>query len=297
VRIVRFAAGDEVSYGLVGTAKEGRGAPGGQVIAELAGHPFGGGRDSIQLTGTTYPLADVRLLAPVLPSKVVGFGTAGTAGGTDDGPADGYVLYLRPSTAVSGPGDPIRYPGELTRSVVAAGQLAVVIGRLSRRVPPSQAAAVVFGYTCATDVTARDLAERDGQWARAKGFDTFCPLGPWIETGPVAGEAALTTAVNGEVRLRTSLPRDGVPELVAYASSVMTLLPGDVLLTGTSAEAGGWGGVAGPEPAEGGVAGSEPAEGGVAGPELAGWPVEPGDEVSVTIEGIGTLTNKVEKGD
>ena len=279
MRVARFAAGDEVSYGLVGTAKQGRGAPGGQIIAELAGHPFGGGKDSIQLTGTTHPLADVRLLAPVLPSKVIGFGAAGpgTAGGADDGLADGYVLYLKPSTAVSGPADPIRYPGELTRSVVAEGELAVVIGRLCRRVPPSQAAGVIFGYTCATDVTARDLAERDGQWARAKGFDTFCPLGPWIETGADAGEAALTTAVNGEVRRRTSLPRRDVPALVAYASSVMTLLPGDVLLTGTSAEAGGWGGVA--------------------GSGLAGWPVAPGDEVSVTIEGIGTLTNKVEKGD
>jgi 2-keto-4-pentenoate hydratase/2-oxohepta-3-ene-1,7-dioic acid hydratase in catechol pathway len=266
VRIARFAAGDEVSYGLVGTAREGRGTPGGQVIAELAGHPFGG----IQLTGTTHLRADVRLLAPVLPSKVIGFGEAGPGGasGTDDGLADGYVLYLKPSTAVCGPSDPIRYPGELTRSVAAEGELAVVIGRLCRGVPPSQAAAVIFGYTCAIDVTARDLQERDGQWARAKGFDTFCPLGPWIETGAGAGDLALTTAVNGEVRQRecTSEPHRGVPELIAYASSVMTLLPGDVLLTGMSVVAGG-------------------------------WPVEPGDEVSVTIEGIGTLTNKVEKGD
>jgi 2-keto-4-pentenoate hydratase/2-oxohepta-3-ene-1,7-dioic acid hydratase in catechol pathway len=272
VRIARFAAGDEVSYGLVGTAREGRGAPGGQVIAELAGHPFGGGQDGIQLTGTTYLLADVRLLAPVLPSKVIGFGAArpGTGGGADEGLADGNVLYLKPSTAVCGPADPIRYPGGLARSVVAEGDLAVVIGRLCRGVPPSQAASVIFGYTCATDVTARDLAEQDGQWARAKGFDTFCPLGPWIETGADAGEAALTTAVNGEVRQRgrTSRLRHGVPALVAYASSVMTLLPGDVLLTGASAGAG-----------------------------QAAWPVEPGDEISVTIEGIGTLTNKVEQGD
>jgi len=273
--------GDEVSYGLVGTAREGQGE---EIIAELAGHPLGGGKDSTRLTGTTYLLADVRLLAPVLPSKVIGFGITGhaDAGGPDDGLDDGCVMYLKPSTAVCGQADPIRYPAELTRRVEAEGELAVVIGRLCRQVPPSQAAAVIFGYTCATDVIARDLADRDGQWARATGFDTFCPLGPWIETGASVGDLALTMSVNGEVQQRGSSaspapalrarPRTGqlrraVPELVAYASSVMTLLPGDVLLTGPPAGS------------------AQPAA------------VELGDEVSVTIEGIGTLTNKVEKGD
>ena len=259
--------GDEVSYGLVGTAREGQGE---EIIAELAGHPLGGGKDSTRLTGTTYPLADVRLLAPVLPSKVIGFGITGhaDAGGPDDGLDDGCVMYLKPSTAVCGQADPIRYPAELTRRVEAEGELAVVIGRLCRQVPPSQAAAVIFGYTCALNVAARDLAERDGQWARAVGFDTFCPLGPWIETGAEAGDLALSTSVNGEVR--TSRLRRDVPALIAYASSVMTLLPGDVLLAGAPVGDG-----------------ALPAAG----------PLEPGDEVSVTIEGIGTLTNKVEKGD
>ena len=262
---MRFAAGDEVSYGLVGTARQGRSA-GDEIIAELGGHPFGG-RDSIRLTGTTYPLADVRLLAPVLPSKVIGFGATGhaDAGGPEDRLDEGSVMYLKPSTAVCGPADAIRYPTDLTRQVDAVGELAIVIGRLCHRVLPSQAAAVIFGYTCATDLTARDLAGRDRQWARAKGFDTFCPLGPWIETGADPGDLALTNAVNGEVR-RTSQLRQSVPALVAYASNVMTLLPGDVLLTGASVGA-------------------------------RGWPVEPGDEVSVTVDGIGTLTNKVEKGD
>ena len=263
--------GDEVSYGLVGTAREGQGE---EIIAELAGHPLGGGKDSTRLTGTTYPLADVRLLAPVLPSKVIGFGITGhaDAGGPDDGLDDGCVMYLKPSTAVCGQADPIRYPAELTRRVEAEGELAVVIGRLCRQVPPSQAAAVIFGYTCATDVIARDLADRDGQWARATGFDTFCPLGPWIETGASVGDLALTMSVNGEVqqRGRTAQLHRRVPELVAYASSVMTLLPGDVLLAGAPVGDG-----------------ALPAAG----------PLEPGDEVSVTIEGIGTLTNKVEKGD
>jgi 2-keto-4-pentenoate hydratase/2-oxohepta-3-ene-1,7-dioic acid hydratase in catechol pathway len=266
VRVARFAAGDEVSYGLVGTARE---SGGGQIIAELAGHPLGGGAESTRLTGTTYPLADVRLLAPVLPSKVIGFGLVNdAAGGPDDG-LHGCVMYLKPSTAVCGPADIVRYPAELTRQVDAEGELAVVIGRLCRQVPPSQAAAVIFGYTCATDITARDLLERDGQWARAKGFDTFCPLGPWVETGAEAGDLALSTSVNGAVRQRGSIAqlRRGVPDLVAYASSVMTLLPGDVLLTGAPAGNG------------------PPAT------------AEPGDEISVTIDGIGTLTNKVEKGD
>jgi 2-keto-4-pentenoate hydratase/2-oxohepta-3-ene-1,7-dioic acid hydratase in catechol pathway len=142
------------------------------------------------------------------------------------------------------------------------GELAVVIGRLCRDVPAGQAAGVIFGYTCANDVTARDLQSRDGQWARAKGFDTFCPLGPWIETELDPADVELTTLVNGAVRqrARTSQLQHDVPALVAYASSVMTLLPGDVLLTGTPAGVG---------------------------------PLTIGDEVSVTIENIGTLTNPV----
>jgi 2-keto-4-pentenoate hydratase/2-oxohepta-3-ene-1,7-dioic acid hydratase in catechol pathway len=266
VRIARFAAGDEVSYGLVGTARAGR-ADGGEVVAELAGHPFGGGSDGIRLTGTTYPLTDVRLLAPVLPGKVIGFvpSGAGPAGRADGGLDDGSVMYLKPSTAVCGPSDAIRYPA-LTHRLGADGKLAVIIGRLCRQVPPDQAAAVIFGYACALDVTAADLQASDGQWARAKGFDTFCPLGPWIETDAVAGDVTLVTSVDGQVRRRASIPRAGqaVAALIAAASSVMTLLPGDVLLAG----------------------GAGAAE------ELAC-----GDEVSVSIDAVGTLTNKVEKGD
>ena len=267
MRIARFAAGDEVSYGLVGTARPGSTAGGGEVIAELAGHPFGGS-DSIRLTGTTYPLTDVRLLAPVLPSKVIGFGLSdpGPGGGTGDGLDEGSVMYLKPSTAVCGPWDAIRYPAQANR-LEPEGKLAVIIGRLCRQVPPDQAAAVIFGCTCALDVTAADLAASDGQWARAKGFDTFCPLGPWIETDVLAGDVALVTSVNGDVRRRAGIPRaaHGVAALIAAASSVMTLLPGDVLLAGG-------------------------ADGALA--EL-----DSGDEVSVSIDAVGTLTNKVEKGD
>jgi 2-keto-4-pentenoate hydratase/2-oxohepta-3-ene-1,7-dioic acid hydratase in catechol pathway len=233
------------------------------VIAELDGHPFGG-RGSIRFTGASFPLTTVRLLAPVLPSKVVAVGRNYADHIREMGaePADEPVLFLKPSTAVCGPGDPVAYPASLSKRVDYEGELAVVIGRLCRDVPADQAAAVVLGYTCGNDITARDLQARDGQWARAKGFDTFCPLGPWIETEADPADLELTTTVNGEVRqrARTSQLLHNVPALIAYASSVMTLLPGDVLLTGTPAGVG---------------------------------PLADGDEVSVTIEGIGTLTNEV----
>ena len=136
------------------------------------------------------------------------------------------------------------YPA-LTQRLDYEGELAVVIGRLCREVPAAQASAVIFGYTCALDVTAPDLQDRDGQWSRAKGFDTFCPLGPWIETDADPADLELITSVNGEVRqrARTSQRLDDVAALVAYVSTVMTLLPGDVLLTGIPAGAGppgGW---------------------------------------------------------
>lgn len=172
------------------------------------------------------------------------------------------MIFLKPSTAVIGPRDPIVYPAELSERVDFEGELAVVIGRLCRQVPAARVPEVIFGYTCANDVTARDLQAKDGQWARAKGFDTFCPLGPWIQTDIDPADLELTTVVNGEIRqnARTSQLMHGVTALVSYVSAVMTLLPGDVLLTGTPAGVG---------------------------------PLKEGDEVSVTIENIGTLTNGV----
>jgi 2-keto-4-pentenoate hydratase/2-oxohepta-3-ene-1,7-dioic acid hydratase in catechol pathway len=268
VRIARFAAGGDVAYGVVGEAREngsqgGRGLRGELMIAELAGHPFGG-QSSVRFTGASYPLTAVRLLAPVLPSKVVAVGKNYAEDAREMGgePPEEPVIFLKPSTAVCGHGDKVSYPAKLSRRVDYEGELAVVIGRLCRDVPAARAAAAVFGYTCANDVTARDLQARDGQWARAKGFDTFCPLGPWIETEADPADLELTTLVNGEVRqhARTSQLLHDVPALIAYVSSAMTLLPGDVLLTGTPAGVG---------------------------------PLTDGDEVSVTIEGIGTLTNEV----
>jgi len=237
----------------------------GLTIAELYGHPFGIDPGGVRLTGNRYPLAEVRLLAPVLPSKVVAADRNYTRELDGETPPE-PVLFLKPSTSVTGPGDAVKYPVKLTERVDFEGELAVIIGRLCRQVPPERADEVIFGYTCANDVTARDLQARDGQWTRAKGFDTFCPLGPWMETGTNPADLELTTTVNGAVRqhARTSELFWNVPGLVAYVSQVMTLLPGDVLLTGTPAGVG---------------------------------PLTAGDKVSVTIESIGTLTNRVVIGD
>ncbi|MGH3170726.1 MAG: fumarylacetoacetate hydrolase family protein [Trebonia sp.] len=259
MRIARFAKGDGVAYGVV----EGESGAG-QTIAELHGHPFGIDPAGVRLTGQRYPLAEVRLLAPVLPSKVLAVGKnyAGHAREMGGEAPEEPILFLKPSTSVTGPGDRIAYPVKLTDRVDYEGELAVIIGRLCRDVPKERAEDVIFGYACANDVTARDLQARDGQWTRAKGFDTFCPLGPWMETGTNPADLGITTTVNGDVRqhARTSELLWDVPSLIAFVSSVMTLLPGDVLLTGT--------------------------------PEGVG-PLTDGDEVAVTIESIGTLTNKV----
>jgi len=260
VRIARFSYGDPESaayaFGVL-VSEPGADVP--ERVAIIDGHPFG----DISLTGVQLPLAGVRLLPPILPSKVVAIGKnyadhAREMGG--EPPAE-PVLFLKPSTSVIGPGATIAYP-TLSQQVDYEGELAVVIGRMCREVPVERAAEVVLGYTCANDVTARDLQKSDGQWSRAKSFDTFCPLGPWIETEVDPSDLAISTRVNGDVKqdARTSLLLHDVGELVAFVSSVMTLLPGDVILTGTPAGVG---------------------------------PVAVGDEVVVTIEGIGTLTNTV----
>jgi 2-keto-4-pentenoate hydratase/2-oxohepta-3-ene-1,7-dioic acid hydratase in catechol pathway len=280
MRIARFSHGREVSYGLVlgqdSSAGELPGAANGTgggtgtgtsddiMLAQLAGHPFGSSADDLKLTGLRFGIDQVRLLAPILPSKVVCIGRNYADHIEELGnerPAE-PIIFLKPSTSVSGPGDPIARPTAISQRIDYEGELAVVIGRICREVPAERAADVIFGYTCANDVTARDLQSKDGQWTRAKGFDTFCPLGPWIETDVNAADLALTTRLNDEVRQqsRTSLLLHDVPALIAFVTAVMTLLPGDVLLTGTPAGVG---------------------------------PMDKGDEVSVSIEGIGTLSNPV----
>jgi 2-keto-4-pentenoate hydratase/2-oxohepta-3-ene-1,7-dioic acid hydratase in catechol pathway len=231
VRIARFTTGEDPVYGLVDGA--------GEKIAEITGDPL---YTRIELTGATHLVADVRLLAPVIPrSKVIGIGKnyaehAKEMGG--EAPSS-PLMFLIPNTAVVGPGDPVVIPG-FTEEVSYEGELAVVIGRLAKDVPVDQALSTVFGYTVANDVTARDLQRGDGQWARAKGLDTFCPLGPWIETSLDSAGCRIRTTRDGELVQDgpTSDMIHGVAELIAHASQAFTLLPGDVILTGTPAGVG-----------------------------------------------------------
>ncbi|MBK8730276.1 MAG: fumarylacetoacetate hydrolase family protein [Actinobacteria bacterium] len=251
MRIARFTTGDDPIYGLVDGA--------GEKIAEITGDPL---YTRIELTGRTYAVDDVRLLAPVIPrSKVIGIGKnyhdhAKEMGG--EAPTE-PLMFLIPNTAVVGPGDPVVMPSQ-SSNVHYEGELAVVIGRMCKDVEPEDALKVVFGYTCANDVTARDLQKSDGQWSRAKGFDTFCPLGPWIETDLDPMDQPLVTRLDGEIVQdgHTSDMVHRVAELISHASKAFTLLPGDVILTGTPAGVG---------------------------------PVEVGQRVDVEIGDIGLLSN------
>ena len=255
MRIARFTTDEDPRYGLIGEDN------GKEMIAVMDGDPLYAG---IQLSGEKVPLEDARLLAPVIPrSKVVCVGKNYLAHAQEMGgdvPKE-PLIFLKPNTSVIGPGESIFYPRQ-SNNVHFEGELAVVIGRICRDISAADASKVILGYTIGNDVTARDLQASDGQWARAKGFDTFCPLGPWIETNFDPSDVAISTKLGDELKQssRTSGMVFKVPEIVEYISSFMTLLPGDVILTGT--------------------------------PDGVG-PMEVGDDVSVTIEGIGTLTNKV----
>jgi 2-keto-4-pentenoate hydratase/2-oxohepta-3-ene-1,7-dioic acid hydratase in catechol pathway len=267
VRIARFSLPDiasdagAVRFGLVEGDPD---RPDTMVVAELAGHPF---TPQPQPTGRAWPLAEVRLLAPVLPSKIAAIGRNYAAHARELGNEvpEVPITFLKPSTSVIGPNEVIAYP-DISADVQFEAELAVVIGRLCRQVPRERVKDVILGYTCANDVTARDLQRAEGQWGRAKGFDTFCPLGPWIETEIDPADLAVTCTVNDELKQagRTSQMIRDVAELVEHISAAMTLLPGDVILTGTPAGVG---------------------------------PLKVGDTVSVSIEHIGTLTNRVDSRD
>ena len=262
MRIARFTTGDDPRFGIVTGDIDDLGIPDeGSVITALSGDPLYVG---LQPTDEQVRLADARLLSPVLPrSKVVGIGRNYAAHAAEMGGdvPEEPLMFLKPNTSVVGPGDPVFYPRQ-SENVHFEGELAVVIGRICRDVPKEKVGDVIHGYTIGNDVTARDLQRKDGQFTRAKGFDSFCPLGPWVETELDVSDLRVQTFLNGEVKQdgRTSDLIFDVPSLVAYVTSVMTLLPGDVILTGT--------------------------------PEGVG-PMDPGDEVEVTISGIGSLTNKV----
>ena len=250
MKIARFSHDGAISYGILDDGD----------LVVLSGDPMFSGFDT---TGERVPLAKATLLAPVIPrSKVVAVGknysdhVAEMGGEAPKAP----LLFLKPNTSVIGPEDMIVRPPQSQR-VDFEGELAIVIGKIAKNVSAENAESVIFGYTIANDVTARDLQASDGQWARAKGFDTFCPLGPFIDT-ELDPQATLITRVNGEAKQsgRISEMVHGIPEIVEYASAAFTLLPGDVILTGTPSGVG---------------------------------PLVEGDIVEVEISGIGVLANPV----
>ena len=251
MRLLRFRHGDRIATGVADSGSD--------TVRVLQGTFF---EDPIP-TGEELALDEIELLAPVLPSKLVCVGKNYAAHAAEFGMEvpDEPLLFLKPSTAVIGPLDPIRLL-PVSKRVDYEGELAVVIGRLARDIRAEDAYRVILGYTCANDVTLRDLQKTDDQWARAKGFDGSCPLGPWIETDVDPNDVTVETRLNGEVRQHGSSVDMvyGVATLIEYITSFMTLLPGDVLLTGT--------------------------------PEGVGR-LAAGDLVEVEVEGVGSLANPV----
>ncbi|HHV22587.1 MAG TPA: fumarylacetoacetate hydrolase family protein [Propionibacterium sp.] len=262
MRVARFSTGGDPVFGLVELAADGGEHP--DTVAVISGDPLA---SAVQFTGERHALADVRLLAPVIPrSKVIAVGPNYVDLARDLGQelTDTPITFFKPNTAVIGPDEAIIYP-DFSNEVGFEGELAVVIGRICKEVPPERVQDVIFGYTIGNDVSARDIQFNEAQWSRAKGFDTSCPLGPWITCHLSVEEAQnlrITTTLDGALHQNASTSDmvHSIRDLVSFISSYMTLLPGDVLLTGTP----------------GGVG-----------------LMEPGQTVSVSIEQLGTLANPV----
>src|SRR6201992_940611 len=260
MRLGRIASPDGVSFVSVEGALE---DPSAMVAREIAEHPFG----TPTFTCRSWPLADVRLLAPMLAGKVVCVGKnyadhIAEMSSFATGPAaPDPIFFLKPTPAIIGPNVPIRLPANAS-PVHFEGELAVVIGRPCKDVPAAQAADNILGYTIANDVPAPDQQQADGQWTRDKRHDTCCPVGPWVVTDVAPSDLELRTEVNGQVKQhsRTSMMIHDVGAIVEWISAVMTLLPGDLILTGTPAGVG---------------------------------PIVDGDNVNISISGIGTLSNPV----
>ena len=258
MRVVRFSPqpdaglGSDPLYGILEDDNQ---------ISIISGDPIYHG---IQKTAAKVELTKVRLLAPVIPrSKIVAVGknyadhAAEMGGVVPDEP----IIFLKPNTAVIGPGDTIVWPA-IAPTIDYEAELAIVIGRFCKEVPKERVNDVIFGYTMANDVTCREIQKKDGQWMRAKSFDTFCPIGPWIETEFVPGNQRITTTLNGEIKQDAKLSDMifKVADIVHFVTQVMTLLPGDVIITGTPAGIG---------------------------------PMPEKSTVAISIEGLGQLTNKV----
>lgn len=257
MRIARFTVEDQLHFGLV------EGGEGEETLTVLAGDPFYMG---VQKTEKTYQLEEVRLLSPIIPrSKVIGVARnwADHASELGHEAPTSPQYFLKPNTSVIGPGDPITLP-EWSEEVSFEGELAVVIGRIAKSVPAERVPEIIFGYTVANDLTARDAQKSDLQWTRAKGFDGACPLGPWIETELDTDDLEIKTWVDGDIKQNgtTSDMIFSVAELVSAISEGFTLLPGDVILTGTPAGVG---------------------------------LLEDGNEVEIEVEGIGALVNTVRR--
>jgi 2-keto-4-pentenoate hydratase/2-oxohepta-3-ene-1,7-dioic acid hydratase in catechol pathway len=252
LKFARYKLGSRIAYGIVE----------GGSVEEISSTPF----LPFERTGTVHELSSIRLLAPCIPSKVIGIALNYSDHVAEMGAqAPRYpVFFYKPSTAVVGPGEQVVVPVGC-KQLDYEGELGVVIGAVARAVEPGRWHEVVLGYTCANDITARDFQRSDSQWGRAKGFDTSAPIGPWIETDVDPSDLELTTSVNGRIRQRgrTSNMIYDVAALVSFVSSYVTLLPGDVIMTGT--------------------------------PKGIGQ-VVPGDVVEVAIEGIGSLAVSVRAG-
>jgi len=253
MRVVRYQAGKEgARYGWLQDDK----------VGDIEGELFGRYK---RLEAKT-PISSVKLLAPVRPGKILCIGRNYVEHAKEHNAEVPKVplIFLKPPSAILNPGEPILLPSQ-SQQVEHEAELVVVIGKRGRNILSEEAHSYIFGYTVGNDVTARDLQRSDGQWTRAKGFDTFCPFGPWIDTDFDASDAVITCRVSGQPRQMSST-RDmvfNVSQLIAFISSVMTLEPGDLIFTGTPAGVGS---------------------------------LQDGDEVTVEIEGLGRLTNPVKKG-
>jgi 2-keto-4-pentenoate hydratase/2-oxohepta-3-ene-1,7-dioic acid hydratase in catechol pathway len=249
MKLVRFRAQGRTACGILHDEE----------VSELEGDFFG----PLNSNATGLARASVKLLAPCNPTKIIAIGLnyRDHARELEMREPDTPIIFLKPSTTVIGPEDAIMYPGASSR-VDYEAELGIVIKDRAKNIRPEEAGRHILGYTCANDVTARDLQKKDSQWTRAKSFDTFCPVGPWIETGLDPADLLVESYLNG-VRVQSSRTSQFIFKtdfLVSFISQIMTLHPGDLIITGTPAGVG---------------------------------PMSPGDEIEVRIEGIGSLKNTV----
>jgi len=225
VKVARFSNGAEPRYGIVD----------GPELVVLKGHPLVAG---YQTTGERIPLKEVKLLAPTIPSKIVCIGKnfADHAAEIGEEVTAEPLIFFKPSSAIVGHGDAIVIPTQ-SKQVELEAELCLVIGKLAKNVSEEKALEYLWGVTIANDVTARDLQFGDGQWARSKGFDSFCPLGPWVETEFSPDGQVIESRINGEVRQNVAITEmvHNIPSIISYVSKNMSLLPGDIILTGSPA--------------------------------------------------------------